>query len=137
MPRSPAASRRGYALSGAGSKLLLPGLVAVGLLWLLALYNLGMAAPAQSPYQHSLGITRDAPLHVSSDYSLSLKRSFSRSPSLSASDNPPEPLWLAVGEFPALVLLLVVLPLIPLAPAPRLLWLQWLSLNVPRAPPPR
>ncbi|MFC3115898.1 hypothetical protein [Cellvibrio fontiphilus] len=136
--RASALPCNGPVMPGHCARLLMAGLLPASLLWLFVIYSLGIAAPAQTPDQRSLNVTRDAPLHVSGDYALSLKRYFSQHRNQSANpagdSDHSDPVWGALGDF------FILLPTVQVitaavADAPRLDWPQHRSLNTPRAPP--
>jgi hypothetical protein len=116
----------------------LGGCLAVSLLWLLALWNLGSANDlvGSDASRHDVVAAQNMPLHANSEYSLSLKRFFSRHKDQPKSAESPEPIWAATAnEFVAL-LPLVAARLNNFAaqnPPTRLHQLQ--TLNISRAPP--
>nr|WP_324258591.1 hypothetical protein [Cellvibrio fontiphilus] len=130
-----ALSGSGNVVSGICARLLIAGLLPVAILWLLVIYSLGIAGPVKSPSPRSLGFTHEAPLHLSGDYFLSLKRFFSRAQNQSGSDDSPNPLWLLLAEFLALVAVGLASIALVFGAVPTLKWPQHLSLNIPRAPP--
>ena len=140
---SPATPGSGLAVAcneghkGNQGRWLFSGFLTASLLWLLALYSLGGASSVVSVDQRSLSATGEAPLHVSGDYSLSLKRFFSRYQNQPGSGDAPDFLALLIADFPTLVVARVVSPSFPHTLAPKLEWPQHLSLNIPRAPPQR
>lgn len=113
------------------------GVLLVGLLWVLAIYQLGgQTVQLDSAERRGIAASIDTPLHANSEHSFSLKRHFSRAKNQPNSLESPEPLWLLLaGEFRAVPALYFSRQSLLSAAAPGVCWQQLQSLNVPRAPP--
>lgn len=113
------------------------GVLLVGLLWVLAIYQLGgQTVQLDSAERRGIAASIDAPLHANSEHSFSLKRHFSRAKNQPNSLESPEPLWLLLAsEFRLAPASDFVRQSLLAEIAPAISWLQLQSLNVPRAPP--
>ncbi|HCS63329.1 MAG TPA: hypothetical protein DIW64_04175 [Cellvibrio sp.] len=118
--------------------LLRGGVLAVGILWLLVLWNLGANSDdlVGGANPKSITASADMPLHVNSEYSLTLNRFLNRHKDQFRLVEPLEPIWaLLSGEF------IVSLPCVVAnqhslsAYFPRIHIHQLQTLNAPRAPP--
>ena len=129
---------------------LLGGCLAVSLLWLLALWNLGSAndVVASDTSRHGVVASQDMPLHANSEHSLSIKRFFSRyknhpestecftSAERSNTTGYANPIWsLPSGEFIAALSLSFAQQKNGAVNSPRIYLHQLQALNAPRAPP--
>ncbi len=114
------------------------GLLAVGLLWLLALgsWELGAAHGVSDTDRRSLAPLVDMPLHANSDHSLSLKRFFPRPKTQpDALDLPDTPWALLPGNLLAVSFPHHGLAHFSLTFTSGVCRHQLQALNVPRAPP--
>lgn len=129
---------------------LLGGCLAVGILWLLVLWNLGSSNDVVSSDAGRQGVaaSQDMPLHANSEHSLSIKRFFSRyknhpestegftSPERSNTTGYADPIWsLPAGEFIAALSLSFAQQKNGAVNSPRIYLHQLQALNAPRAPP--
>jgi hypothetical protein len=129
---------------------LLGGCLAVSLLWLLALWNLGSTndAVGSDAGRHDVVAAQDMPLHANSEHSLSLKRFFSRyknhsesaegfaSAERSNTTGHADSIWsLPAGEFITALSLSVEQQKNVAVSSPCIYLHQLQALNAPRAPP--
>lgn len=129
---------------------LLGGCLAVSLLWLLALWNLGFTndVVGSDASRHGVVASQDMPLHANSEHSLSLKRFFSRyknhpesaegftAAERLAPTGYADPIWsLPSGEFITALSLSVAQQNKSAFASPRIYLHQLQALNAPRAPP--
>lgn len=114
------------------------GMLAVGLLWMLAIWNIGGSAEISI---NNLGrsdvvATQDFRLHASGDYSLSVKRFYSRYQDQSSSLKLSDPHWnLHSTAITNLLLLFISTEQNPYTYVPAIRLYQLQVLNAPRAPP--
>lgn len=116
----------------------LGGCLAVSLLWLLALWNLGSTNDlvGSDASRHGVVAAQNMPPHANSDHSLSLKRFFSRHKDQPKSAESPEPIWASTAnEFVALLPLVAARLNNSAAQNPRIRLHQLQTLNISRAPP--
>ncbi|MDO8343037.1 MAG: hypothetical protein Q7T48_07555 [Cellvibrio sp.] len=120
------------------SQLLGRGVLVVGILWLLVLWNF------EAKTDHLVGgaiheriiVSADMPLHVHSEHSLTLNRVLNRAKDQSKLVESPEPIWaLSSGEFIVSLPCAVANQHSLSAYFPRIHIHQLQTLNAPRAPP--
>lgn len=119
-------------------RLLWSGILAVGILCLLATWNLGHKAGyvAGDNGRSSVAVSVDMPLQVTAEHSLALKRFFNRAKNQPSSNEPPAPDWaLIVAELIAVQPLSVASLHHPVTQSSRIPQHQLQTLNVSRAPP--
>ncbi len=120
------------------NRLLWGGILAVGILWLLAAFGVGNKAEYSGSDTGRKGVVAsvDMPLHANSEHSLALKRFFNRDKDQPKSAETPDPIWaLTHRNFLASLPLVAAHQHTPTANSPRICRHQSQSLNVPRAPP--
>lgn len=127
-----------YNLQQSNLRLLWSGVLAVGILCLLAAWSLGSHAEYASgdTGRGGFAVSVDMPLHANSEHSLSLQRFFNRYKDQPKPVEPPQSIWaLTPSEF------IVSLPCVAAnqhnltAHSPHIHLHQLQTLNVPRAPP--
>lgn len=120
------------------NRLLWSGILAVGILWLLAAFSVGNKAEYSGSDAGRKGVVAsvDMPLHANGEHSFALKRFFKRDKDQPRSVETPDPIWaLTHREFLASLPLVTAHQHNPAACSPRICRYQLQSLNVPRAPP--
>jgi len=119
-------------------RLLWSGILAVGILWLLAAGNIEFSSDHVGSNTGSNGIVTsvDMPLHANGEHSLTLKRFFTRLKDQPKSAEPPEPVWaITSGEFITALLLVTANQHKPSVLSPYFSLYQLQTLNISRAPP--
>ena len=114
------------------------GILAVGMLWMLAIWNIGANADANiSNIEHSNAVaTQDFRLHASGDYSPSVKRFYSRYQDQSSPVKFSDPQWkLASAAINNLLPVSILSEQNSYAYFPAIRLHQLQALNTPRAPP--
>lgn len=114
------------------------GCLAVGIVWLLALWSFGGAAYFGDGIKGRTDLTArvDLPLHANGEYSLSLKRFFNRYKDQPKAAEPPEPIWaLTSTEENAALDIVAANQQSPVINTPVFCLQQFQTLNIPRAPP--
>jgi hypothetical protein len=118
-------------------RLLCSGILAVGILCLLAAWNLGSYAEyaGSDSGRNGLAVSVDMPLHANSEYSLALKRFFNRDKDQPKPFDQPDPIWATSGELIASLPLAAANLHNPATYSPCICLYQLQTLNAPRAPP--
>jgi hypothetical protein len=119
-------------------RLLWSGILAVGILWLLAAFSVGNKAEYSGSDTGRKGVAAvvDMPLHASGEHSLALKRFFNRDKDQPGSAETPDPIWaLTHREFLASLSLVAAKQHNPATHSLCICRYQLQTLNVPRAPP--